>query len=46
MSDQKKTPYTKNGNEISAFLCIITPVFDQAYESVYKLINELNAQTL
>jgi len=45
MSKQKNVPYPKNGNEISAFLCIITPVFDQAYESVYKLINELNAQT-
>ena len=45
MLDQKNVPYTKNRNGISAFLCIITPIFDQAYESVYKLINELNAQT-
>lgn len=43
MSKQKNVLYTKNRNGISAFLCIITPVFDQAYESVYRLINELNA---
>jgi len=45
MLNQKNTPYKKNGNEISAFLCIMTPVFDSAYESVYKLVNEVKSQT-
>ena len=45
MSDQKKPTHKKNANEIPAFLCIITPVFDPAYESVCKLVNELNSQT-
>ncbi len=44
-SDKGKTPPKKAGIKESEFLCIITPVFDPAYESVCKLVGELNSQT-
>jgi hypothetical protein len=40
-----KTTSPKNRITRSAFLCIITPVFDQAYESLRNLVRELRSQT-
>lgn len=44
-SDKSKTPSKKTGIKGSAFLCIITPVFDPALEAVRKLVSELQSQT-
>jgi len=44
-SEKRKTPSKKAGIKGSAFLCIITPVFDPALESIRKLANELKSQT-
>jgi hypothetical protein len=44
-SKKGKTPSKKAGIKGSAFLCIITPVFDPALEAVRKLVNELQSQT-
>ncbi len=44
-SGKRKTPSKKAGIKGSAFLCIITPIFDPALESVRKLVNELKSQS-
>jgi hypothetical protein len=44
-SDKVKTTSKKAGIKRSAFLCIITPVFDPAYASLRKLVSELKSQT-
>lgn len=44
-SEKGKTLSKKAGIKGSAFLCIITPVFDPALEAVRKLVNELKSQT-
>jgi hypothetical protein len=44
-SEKRKNPSKKAGIKGSAFLCIITPVFDPALEAVRKLVNELKSQT-
>jgi len=44
-SEKRETPSKKAGIKGSAFLCIITPVFDPALEAVRKLVNELQSQT-
>lgn len=43
-SEKRKTPSKKAGIKGSAFLCIITPIFDPALESVRKLVHELKSQ--
>jgi len=45
ISEKRKPPSKKAGIKGSAFLCIITPVFDPALEAVRKLVNELQSQT-
>ena len=43
--DKVKTFFKKAGIKRSTFLCIITPVFDPAYDSLRKLVGELRSQT-
>lgn len=43
--DHAKTASKKVDSKRSAFLCIITPVFDPAYKSLHKLVGELKSQT-
>jgi hypothetical protein len=43
--DKVKTFFKKAGIKRSAFLCIITPVFDPAYDSLRTLVGELRSQT-
>lgn len=45
ISEKRKPPSKKAGIKGSAFLCIITPVFDPALEAVRKLVDELQSQT-
>jgi len=44
-SEKGKTPSKKSRIKGSAFLCIITPIFDPALEAVRQLVNELKSQT-
>ncbi len=44
-SEKRETPTKKAEIKGSAFLCIITPVFDPALEAVRRLVNELKSQT-